>query len=146
MKTLLNPYEFWPNLVPEQNHFFNFRVFSRIHFTLSAPASFRNTLQSPNIKHLPCKLHLIKLEKLKMQRFKTLLPRTRFSSPSLFSNRRAFSAQPDYAERNDDDEDSQNQVNFLVLHSSSPPLLLLLFNHVPFVFVFVFNWWFCYLV
>ncbi|KAL5071525.1 hypothetical protein RYX36_022412 [Vicia faba] len=45
-----------------------------------------------------------------MQRFKALLPRTRFSSPSLFSNRRAFSAQPDYAERNDDDEDSQNQI------------------------------------
>lgn len=72
-----------------------------------------------------------------MQRFKALLPRTRFSSRALCSHRRAFSAQPDYAERNDDDEDSQNQVNFLVPHlltsTSSSPLL---FNDVAFVFHF----------
>lgn len=70
-----------------------------------------------------------------MQRFKALLPRTRFSSRALCSHRRAFSAQPDYAERNDDDEDSQNQVNFLVpllLTSASP----LLFNEVASVFHF----------
>ncbi|XP_004498810.1 small ribosomal subunit protein mS47 isoform X2 [Cicer arietinum] len=44
-----------------------------------------------------------------MQRFKALLPQTTFSSRTLCSHRRAFSAQPNYAEREDDD-DSQNQI------------------------------------
>ncbi|KAK2452839.1 ATP-dependent caseinolytic (Clp) protease/crotonase family protein [Trifolium repens] len=43
-----------------------------------------------------------------MQRFKSLLPQTRFASRSLYSHPRPFSAQPNYG--NDDDEDPQNQI------------------------------------
>ncbi|GAU17690.1 hypothetical protein TSUD_07520 [Trifolium subterraneum] len=45
-----------------------------------------------------------------MQRFKSLLPQARFSSRSLYSHPRPFSAQPNYAQRNDDEEDPQNQI------------------------------------
>lgn len=45
-----------------------------------------------------------------MQRFKSLLPQTRFSSRSLSSHPRSFSALPNYAQRNDEEEDSQNQI------------------------------------
>lgn len=44
-----------------------------------------------------------------MQRFKSLLPQSRFSSRSLSSHPRSFSALPNYAHRNDE-EDSQNQI------------------------------------
>lgn len=43
-----------------------------------------------------------------MQRFKALLPQTRFSLRTLCSHRRTFSAQPNYAEHHDDD--SQQQI------------------------------------
>ncbi|TKY58047.1 3-hydroxyisobutyryl-CoA hydrolase protein 2 [Spatholobus suberectus] len=43
-----------------------------------------------------------------MQRFKALLPQSRFSLRTLCSHRRAFSAQPSYAEY--DDDDSQQQI------------------------------------
>lgn len=46
-----------------------------------------------------------------MQRFKALLPQTRTSLRTLYSYRRAFSAQPNYAEH--DDDDSQEQVTLL---------------------------------
>jgi len=45
-----------------------------------------------------------------MQRFKSLLPQSRFSS-----HPRSFSALPNYAQRNEKEEDSQNQVTFLIL-------------------------------
>ncbi|KAJ1381463.1 Enoyl-CoA hydratase/isomerase, HIBYL-CoA-H type [Sesbania bispinosa] len=44
-----------------------------------------------------------------MQRFKTLLPQSRLSFRKLCSHRRAFTAQPNYVER-DDDDNSQQQI------------------------------------
>jgi len=46
-----------------------------------------------------------------MQRFKALLPQTRTSLRTLYSQHRAFSAQPNYAVH--DDGDSQEQVTWL---------------------------------
>lgn len=64
-----------------------------------------------------------------MQRFKSLLPQTRFSSRTLSSHPRSFSALPNYAQRNDEEEDSQNQVTFLIL---------------IFIIIIVFVMWFFY--
>ncbi|XP_057426993.1 3-hydroxyisobutyryl-CoA hydrolase-like protein 2, mitochondrial [Lotus japonicus] len=45
-----------------------------------------------------------------MQRFKSLLPQNKFSFRTLCSHPRTFSAQPNFAQRDDDGDDSQEQI------------------------------------
>lgn len=73
-----------------------------------------------------------------MQRFKALLPQTTFSSRTLCSHRRAFSAQPNYAEREDDD-DSQNQVTFLMLPHIIIVIIIVFATIINIIMKFMFN-------